>query len=301
MKTSPIVFLDISVRPPPIVGVSLGESMKISIASGKGGTGKTTVATNLALSLENAQLLDCDVEEPDSHLFLDMRLERVEEVYIPVPKIDKDKCTFCGKCSEFCQYNAIAAIPDDILFFPELCHGCGGCTLVCQEEAITEENRAIGIIERGFNNGLEFFHGLLNIGEPMATPLVGAVKGKIDRDKIAIIDSPPGTSCPVIESIKDTDYCILVTEPTPFGLYDLKLAVEVVRTLKVPFGILINQDGIGDRGVEEYCREEDIPIIMKIPHDKNIAKLYSKGIPFIKEMPEWKEEFFALYENIKIR
>jgi MinD superfamily P-loop ATPase len=281
------------------MGVSPGVYVKIAIASGKGGTGKTTVATNLALSLGDVQLLDCDVEEPDSHIFLDMKLEKVEDVYIPVPKIDKNKCTFCGKCSEFCQFNAIAVVPDDILFFPELCHGCGGCTLVCPEEAITEKNRVIGIIERGLNNGLEFYHGLLNIGEPMATPLVRAVKNKIDGSKIAIIDSPPGTSCPVIESIKDTDYCILVTEPTPFGLYDLKLAVEVVRKLKVSFGVLINQDGIGDTGVEDYCKEEDIPIIMKILHDKNIARLYSEGIPFIKKMPEWREKFVALYKTIK--
>ena len=273
--------------------------MKIAIASGKGGTGKTTVATNLALSLGDVQLLDCDVEEPDSHIFLDMRLDKVEEVYIPVPKIDKNKCTFCGKCSEFCQYNAIAVVPDDILFFPELCHGCGGCTLICPEDAITEENRVIGIIERGSNSGLEFYHGLLNIGEPMATPLVRAVKNKIDGSKIAIIDSPPGTSCPVIESIKDTDYCILVTEPTPFGLYDLKLAVEVVRKLKVPFGVLINQEGIGDKGVEKYCKEEDISIIMKIPHDKKIARLYSEGIPFVREMRDWEDKFIELYENIK--
>jgi MinD superfamily P-loop ATPase len=273
--------------------------MNITIASGKGGTGKTTVAINLALSLENVQLLDCDVEEPDSHIFLGMKLEKEEDVYIPVPKIDKDKCTFCGKCSDFCQYNALAVVPNDILFFPELCHGCGGCTLICPEDAITEEKRIIGIIERGLNNDLEFYHGLLNIGEPMATPLVKAVKNKIDDNKITIIDSPPGTSCPVIESIKDTDYCILVTEPTPFGLYDLKLAVEVVRKLKVPFGVLINQEGIGDKGVEKYCKEEEIPIIMKIPHDKKIAKLYSKGIPFVKKMKDWEDKFIELYGKIK--
>ena len=170
--------------------------------------------------------------------------------------------------------------------------------MVCPEDAITEERRAIGIIERGSNNGLEFYHGLLNIGEPMATPLVGAVKKKIDVEKVTIIDSPPGTSCPVIESIRGTDYCILVTEPTPFGLYDLKLAVEVVRTLDIPFGVLINQDGIGDGGVEKYCSEENIPIIMKIPHDKEIAGLYSQGVPFINEMPEWKRRFRELYHML---
>jgi MinD superfamily P-loop ATPase len=273
--------------------------MNIAVASGKGGTGKTTIATNLALSLgDNVQLLDCDVEEPDSHIFLDMKLEKLEEVYIPVPDIDKEKCTFCGECSDFCQYNAIAVVPNDVLFFPELCHGCGGCTLVCPEAAITEVNRAIGFIERGMDHNLEFLHGLLNIGEPMATPLVGAVKRRMNPDKVSIIDSPPGTSCPVIESIKGTDYCILVTEPTPFGLHDLKLAVEVVRTMKVSFGVIINQDGIGDSGVEDYCAQVGIPVIMKIPHDRNIARLYSNGVPFSKEMPEWKERFKELYERI---
>ncbi len=272
--------------------------MNIVIASGKGGTGKTTIATNLALSLENAQLLDCDVEEPNSHIFLNTVLRKVEDVFLLVPKIDKDKCTFCKKCSEFCQYNAIAVVPNEILFFPELCHGCGGCTLVCPEKAITEVERKIGFIEGGEENGLEFYHGLLNVGEPMATPLVKAVKDKINPNKITIIDSPPGTSCPVIESIKDTDYCILVTEPTPFGLHDLKLAVEVTRALEVPFGVLINQDGIGDSGVEDYCKRENIRIVERIPHNINIARLYSKGVPFVTEMPEWKERFVRLYDSI---
>ncbi len=271
----------------------------ISVASGKGGTGKTTIATNMALSIANVQLLDCDVEEPDSHLFLDMDLEKVEDVYLSVPVVDKEKCDFCQKCSKFCQYNAIAVLPSDILIFPQLCHGCGGCILVCPKGALTEETRIIGIIEGGTSNGVEFYHGVLNIGEPMATPVIKTLKKKIDKEKNAILDSPPGTSCPAVETIRGTDFCLLVTEPTPFGLYDLKLAVEVVKHLAVPFGVVINRDGIGDDRVEKFCMERDIPILMKIPQNEDIARLYSNGQPFVLEMPEWKEEFVRLFEVVR--
>ena len=271
----------------------------ISVASGKGGTGKTTIATNMALSIAKAQLLDCDVEEPDSHLFLNTDLEKVEDVYLSVPVVDKEKCDFCQKCSKFCQYNAIAVLPSDILIFPQLCHGCGGCILVCPKGAITEEKRIIGIIEGGTSDGVEFYHGILNIGEPMATPVIKTLKKKIDKEKNVILDSPPGTSCPTIETIRGSDFCLLVTEPTPFGLYDLKLAVEVVKHLAIPFGVVINRDGIGDDRVEKFCMERNIPVLLKIPQNEDIARLYSNGQPFILEMPEWKEEFVRLFEIIR--
>ncbi len=275
--------------------------MKIAIASGKGGTGKTTVAVNLALSLGNVQLFDCDVEEPNCHLFLGLDLKKVEDVNIPIPLVDKDKCDFCGKCSEFCQYHAIAVLPKDVLVFPALCHGCGGCTLVCPQDAISEENRSIGIIERNKNKtgGLVFYRGLLNIGEPMASPVINALQKHIDENKTAIIDAPPGTACPVIASIGDMDYCILVTESTPFGFYDLKLAIDVVRILGIPFGVIINRSDIGDEKVEQYCLEEGIPILMKIQNDRTIARLYSEGIPFVSRMPEWKESFVRMFEMIR--
>ncbi|MFX0094193.1 MAG: ATP-binding protein [Candidatus Hodarchaeota archaeon] len=274
--------------------------MKIAIASGKGGTGKTTVATNLAINLDQAQLLDCDVEEPNSYLFLQgLELKKIDEVSIQVPLIDENKCDFCRKCAEFCEYNALAVVPSKVLFFPELCKGCGGCSLICPQEAISEGKKTIGIIEAGQLNGLNLFHGILNLGEPLATPIIKTLKKKADSSRTLILDSPPGTACPMIETVRDADYCILVTEPTPFGLHDLKIAVKVVQTLKIPHGIIINRDGIGDDRIEEYCQEESIPILMKIPNDRKIAHFYSKGIPFSQEMPEWKEKFRELLEQIK--
>ncbi|MCK4717534.1 MAG: ATP-binding protein [Thermoplasmata archaeon] len=275
--------------------------MRIAIASGKGGTGKTTIATNLALSLEHMQFLDCDVEEPNSNIFLGLELKKIKDVTIPIPNIDKEKCTLCGKCSAFCQYNALAVLPNDILFFPELCHGCGGCTLVCPENAITEVGRTIGVIEGGRSDSVEFYHGLLNVGEAMATPVIAALKELIDDEKDVILDSPPGAACPVIETVEGSDYCLLVTEPTPFGLHDLKIAVSLLRDLSVPFGVIINRDGVGDSSVEEYCQEEGIPLLLKIPQDREIARLYSLGKPFVQEMPEWKGRFKALFETIKIK
>jgi len=272
--------------------------MIISIASGKGGTGKTTVATNLALSLGEAQLIDCDVEEPNANIFLKAVIEEHVDVTVDIPKVNKTKCDYCGKCSEFCAYNALAVVPSSILVFPELCHSCGGCEIVCPQDAISWKKRTIGKIEHGTIHDFDFYHGLLNVGEIMAIPVLKALKKKVDASKNVILDAPPGTSCPVIETLNGSDYCILVTEPTPFGLHDLKLAVDVVRHMYIPFGVIINRDGVGDKKVELYCQQEKIPILMKIPHSKEIAQLYSKGIPFVKKMPSWREEFGKLFKKI---
>jgi MinD superfamily P-loop ATPase len=273
--------------------------MIIAIASGKGGTGKTLVSTSLAISLgKNVQIIDCDVEEPNSHIFIKPKIDKSEPASIPVPQVNEAKCTFCGKCKEVCAFNAIAVIADHVLVFPELCHGCGACSYLCPENAISEVDRQIGVVECGKAGDIDFVHGKLNVGEAMAPPLIRAVKKHIDRSKTVIIDVPPGTSCPVVESIEGSDYCVLVTEPTPFGLNDLVLAVEVVRKLGIPFGIVINRAGFGDSKTEEYCGRENIPILLNIPLDTEIAKAYSRGIPLVQAMPEWKERFVRLHDEI---
>jgi MinD superfamily P-loop ATPase len=273
--------------------------MVISVASGKGGTGKTTIATSLALSLSNVQLLDCDVEEPNAHIFLKTQHENSEVVSIPVPEIDYSKCDFCGECASICAYNALAVLKDRVLLFPHLCHGCGGCSLLCPQKAISEINKEIGVVETRRTPELHFVQGTLNVGEVMAPPLVRAVKENIDTSKTVIIDAPPGTSCPVIEAVKGSDFCVLVTEPTPFGLNDLILAVEVVRKLEIPFGVVINRADLGDRKVEEYCRDENIRIQMRIPFDRKIAVAYSKGIPLVKADEGYAKRFRELYESIE--
>lgn len=273
--------------------------MIISVASGKGGTGKTLVSTSLALSLKNGvQLLDCDVEEPNASIFLKPKIERKEHVYLPKPIVEPTHCTACGKCAEVCQFNAIAVVKKKVLIFHELCHSCGACSLACPQKAIFEVDSEKGILEKGYSGNIEFWQGILKIGEPSATPLIKALKRKIDVQKIVIMDSSPGTSCPMVETVKNSDFTILVTEPTPFGLNDLILAVEVVNKLKIPFGVVINRCDIGDDKVELYCRENKIPILMRIPFDRKIAELYSKGIPFITEQPEYIDELKKMFNLI---
>jgi MinD superfamily P-loop ATPase len=273
--------------------------MIISIASGKGGTGKTTVATNLAVSLgSGVQLLDCDVEEPNAYLFLKPTFEKAEIISLPVPEVDLEKCTLCGKCAEICQYKAIVVIGETVLPFHELCHSCGGCTAVCPEKAITEGKRNLGIVEIGHRNGIRFVHGRLRVGEAMAPPLIREVRVHSRPDMLTIIDAPPGTSCPVIASTKSADFVLLVTEPTPFGLHDLKLAVETIRTLGLPCGVIINRSDIGDDRVRAYAKEQELPLLMEIPFDRKIAEAYSKGQMLVDVMPEWKEKFLRLYERI---
>jgi MinD superfamily P-loop ATPase len=281
-------------------GKKVGKDMIISVASGKGGTGKTTIATSLALSLENVQFLDCDVEEPNAHIFLKPDITERIPVGIPVPEIDESKCNYCGKCAQLCEFNALVVLKEKILFFPELCHGCGGCSYICPEKAIKEVTREIGVIEKGTSNGMDFSHGVLNVGEPMAPPLIKQVKNLItDPEKITIVDASPGTSCPVVETVKGTDFCLLVTEPTPFGLNDLKLAVEMLRKLAIPFGVVINCADIGNKEVEWYCEHEGIPIVMTIPWDRRIAEAYSTGIPLQKALPDFKDIFSQLYKTLE--
>jgi len=273
--------------------------MIISIASGKGGTGKTTIATNLALSVSNAQILDCDVEEPNSYIFINPEIKNKEYISIPVPEVDQSKCDGCGRCQEVCAYNAIAVLNKKVLIFPDLCHGCGSCSYLCPQNAIKEVNKEIGCLESGNRGDLEFIHGKLNIGQMMSPPLIKAVKKYINSAKTVIIDAPPGTSCPVINAIKDTDFVLLVTEPTPFGLNDLILAVEVVRKLNIPFGVVINRSDLGNEKTDDYCARERIPILMRIPFKREIAFAYSKGETIVESFPEYRQQFHGLFETIK--
>ena len=277
--------------------------MIISVASGKGGTGKTTIATNLAVSLSQAgykaQYLDCDAEEPNGHIFLKPEIESSEDVTVGVPDVNFNKCTGCGKCGQLCQYSAIICLKSKPLVFEQLCHSCGGCMAICPENAITEKQRKIGTAEFGKSNGTYFGHGRLDIGAIQTPALIRYVKKRIQKNAVNIIDAPPGTSCPVIEAIRGSDFVLLVTEPTPFGLNDLGLAVDMVRELKIPFAVAINRSDIGNDAVVKYCQKENIEIMLDIPNDRKIAESYSRGKMIIEAMPDYKQKFLKLYEDIK--
>ncbi|HPE07728.1 MAG TPA: ATP-binding protein [Smithellaceae bacterium] len=273
--------------------------MRIAIASGKGGTGKTTVSVNLARTMASPiQLLDCDVEEPNAHLFLKGDKVKDEIVEIPIPQVDESLCDGCGECSKICEYHAIVTFGTVPLIFPEMCHGCGGCTLVCPPKAITEVGRRIGVVETMASENITLVGGRLDVGVAMAPPLIRAVKERLQKAIPAILDAPPGTSCPVIAAIRDTDLVLLVTEPTPFGLNDLSLAVDMVRELKIPFGVIVNRMGSGDDRVQKYCEKEKIPITLEIPDDRRIAEAYSRGVLMVDALPQYRELFESLMEKI---
>ena len=273
--------------------------MIISIASGKGGTGKTTISTNLARSIgTKVQLLDCDVEQPNAHLFIPPVFKWSKTITTPVPNVDLNKCTLCGKCSEICQFNAIVVVGETVLAFEPLCHSCGGCMEICPENAISEKGRELGVIQKGRYNGIEIFQGKLRVGEAMSPPLIKKVMSFACQDRLSIVDAPPGTSCPVIETMKSADYVLMVTEPTPFGLHDLKLAVGAAKILDVPCGLVINRADLGDNQVKEYAHRENLPVLMEIPYDRRIAEAYTRGELLVEVMPEWKSKFIELYEKV---
>ena len=277
--------------------------MIIAIASGKGGTGKTTIATNLALVAPASQYLDCDVEEPNGHLFLKPRINEKRDVTMPIPKIDEELCTYCGQCATACEFNALAVISKKVMVFPELCHGCGACTFICPEDAISETDKIVGLLEIGTaktvtENELFFGHGISNIGNPLTPPIIKKVKELVHDDCFVIMDAPPGTSCPMVQTLMGCDYCLFVTEPTPFGLNDLELAVGVARRLEIPYGIVINRADSGDDQVKKYCRREAIPILMEIPFDRDLAFAYSKGEAAVSKSLNLREGFQKLYHKI---
>jgi MinD superfamily P-loop ATPase len=279
--------------------------MRIVVASGKGGTGKTTVATSLALiasERETVRILDCDVEAPNARLFLDPAFDSHKEVGLQIPQVDENLCNYCGKCAQVCQFHAIAVIGKKILIFPELCHGCGSCTLVCPERAISELLNVLGVLESGpAVHGIDFAQGMMKIGEPMAVPIIRELKKwtPVVLPTIEIRDAPPGASCPVVETIRGADFALLVTEPTPFGLHDLKQVVAITSELGIPAGLVINRDGIGDDGVEKYCAEINLPILMRIPMEKRIAEAIARGNLLVEAAPEYQPVFLKMFEKIK--
>lgn len=279
--------------------------MKIAVASGKGGTGKTTVATNLAeTAVQNARTvnyLDCDVEEPNGALFLRPEITESRPVYVNFPEVDPDQCIGCGLCGEICQFNAIVCVKDKVLVFPELCHACGGCMLVCPTNAITETQRAIGRLEQGVTNKMLFTQGILDIGQIMSPPLIQEVKAAASDCDVVIVDAPPGSSCPVIESVRNSDFVLLVTEPTPFGLHDLRLAVNMVRALALPFGVIINRQLEADSETHRFCHKEAIPILAEIPDDRRIAEAYSHGTMMCQAFPAYRKLFLGVLKQIENR
>lgn len=279
--------------------------MIISVASGKGGTGKTTVAANLALSLEGCgekyTVLDCDVEEPNLHLFL--APERVGERTVKtfVPKIDGERCTGCGKCAEICRYSALTVVGGKVLVFPGLCHSCYGCQLVCAEGAVVDDSRVLGVVESGRVRATPLYSGRSRIGEAMSPPLIKAVREHEGECDLTIIDAPPGTSCPVMSAMRGADFVLLVTEPTPFGLHDLQLAVEAVRTLGIPAGLVINRADLGNSAVRDYAAAEGLEILLEIPFERRFAEAYSRGKSIVEVSPRWKEKFQQLYRRVEER
>jgi len=279
-------------------------NMKIAFASGKGGTGKTTIAVNLACFLaysqQKIQYLDCDVEEPNGHIFLKPDIEERIPANVMMPVINQEKCISCGECSSHCQFNALVLILKDILIFPELCHGCGLCVRICPVGAITEGKKEIGYVEKGKAlHDIDFVHGILNVGEPMAGPLIQQVKHNYKEGYIQIIDAPPGTSCPVVKTVIDADCVVMVTEPTPFALHDLKIATSVAQTLNKPIGIVINRENGGFKPLMDYLSKNKLPVLTAIPEDKNIARQYSEGNLIIERLPLYIDNFMELALNIR--
>ena len=276
--------------------------MQIAVASGKGGTGKTTVAVSLALAASDfmaVQLLDCDVEAPNCHIFMEPDLKSEEICFLEVPEVIEEKCTYCKKCMELCQFNALTVFGKTIMVFKDMCHGCGGCFLICPEHAFKKDSREIGTIVRGEGKkGVDFIQGRLRIGEAMAPPLIKRMRKMASQEKLVILDAPPGTTCPVINTVRGADYTLLVTEPTPFGFHDLKLAAGVLQKLEQPFGIILNRSDLGYEQVEKWCQEHSIPIHLKIPFDQNIAKSYAKGYALVEAVPAYNEQFTNLVKEL---
>jgi len=281
------------------------KSLRIAIASGKGGTGKTTIATNLAATLARIDCqvtyMDGDVEAPNGHLFLKPEIHAAASVCLPVPVVDEERCTACGKCTELCQYGALILLGRQILVFPDLCHGCGGCQRVCPEDAIQENPRRIGVIETGQAGPIHFIQGRLDIGSPLSPPVIRAARQQLSGDGVQLIDAPPGTACAAVQAVEGADYVLLVTEPTPFGRHDLQLSVDMLGVLERPFGVVVNRADEGSGSIREYCAIEEIDILLELPDDRRVAEACSRGELIADVLPEYSPCFIALFTQIESR
>lgn len=273
--------------------------MKIAVLSGKGGTGKTTVTANLAVNLPGCIAVDTDVEEPNLHIFLSPEINTQEEVKTEYPWIDAEKCTLCGRCGDFCRYNAIIPAKNQVLVFRESCHDCGGCKVVCPSGAIEYKKREIGRISTGSSgSGIPVKYGELNVGEMSGVKIIGQMKNSVEDEELVIIDSPPGTSCATVAAVENVDYALVVSEPTPFGVSDMKMVVEMLRNLEIPFGVVVNKAGLGDREIYEYCEVEGIQILEEILYNRKIAELYARGVLFSEKIEGYSKRFLDLYRKI---
>ena len=279
--------------------------LTIAVASGKGGTGKTTIATNLARALADGGVpvtyLDADVEAPDGHLFLKPRIEAREAVELPVPVVDEERCAACGECAAVCEYAAIVALGDQVLVLPDLCHGCGGCHLVCPEQAIEETPRRIGVVQTGRAGAIRFVEGRLDVGHPLAPPVIRAARQHLPAEGVQLIDAPPGTSCATVNAVEGADCVLLVTEPTPFGLHDLQLSVDLVRALGRPFGVVVNRGDGGSRSIREYCNHVGIDVLLELPDDRRVAEACSRGELLTEVLPEYTPRLLELFDRIRER
>ena len=275
--------------------------MKIAVLSGKGGTGKTTISSNLAAILENITLIDCDVEEPNIHLFFDIPNNNKKSVYTEYPHIDMRKCDLCGKCGEFCRFNAILPAKNRVLVFKDICHACGGCAIVCPKDAISYKEREIGVIHEGISSqGINIKYGVLNVGEFSGVKIIEELLESITKNEQVIIDSPPGTSCATVAAVESADYAIIVSEPTPFGVSDMKMVVEMLKNLNVPFGLVINKAGLGNDEIYQYASQENINILGEVPFSKEVAKHYATGKLLHEEIKEVREQFDFIIKNLNI-